>query len=101
MRKYGNKIRKWGSRAILVLLMAAVPVRQQQNAVFGIGIDLGDDVAQLQVNAVEGGYVAGLFNHRGAIASKRVCQIVAAAPMSIGARHARTEINLCLEVCHA
>ena len=26
MRKYGNKIRKWGSRAILVLLMAALAV---------------------------------------------------------------------------
>ena len=85
-----------GRVGVFVSPRAAVPVRQQQDAGFGIGVDLCNDVSQWQVHAVEGGDFAGLLNHRSAITLERAHQIVATAAMCIGARHARSELALAL-----
>ena len=83
-----------GRIGITVGPRAAIPVRKEQDALFGIGVVGGNDVAHIKRSAIERLQFGFLLGDNGTVFFELTHQIVAAARMSIASGHTRTESAL-------
>ena len=77
-----------GAFIVLISEGAGVPMRQQQNALLPIGMELADDVAQRQAFLVVADHGTGLFHHGGTSRGQARHHPIAASRMRLRAGHA-------------